>query len=475
MGTQTNRSSLFVLAITFLVLLVNAGSAQTSKTEGNGRLAKFIVIADVHFDPFYNEKLVSRLSAEAPGEWPAILASATPGLNPYGTDTNYELLESTLADARAREPNPDFILYAGDFLAHYWRARFKEFSNDKSEAAYRAFTSKIMQFLADRFTRYFPNVPVLPTLGNVDSYCGDYQIQPRGAFLRMFKETWSSLLGPVAHSETDFDEVFPKGGYFSMPLPRLKKHRLIVLNTVLFSTNYTNRCGDPSEKPGMDQLQWLRLTLEKAQHAGESVWLLMHIPFGIDVFNTLLRGTAAAPVTFWRPAYSRPFLELMRRYRSRVQALFSGHIHMDTFRIFARAEDRAILFNHVAPAISPIFGNNPGYQLFSYRRDTGELEDYTTFYLTNLTDAKRSRRGIWKREYEFNRSYGLTGINRVTLRRLSREVASNPQVQRKYTRYYNVSRTRKPVISRENMKAYRCALANLTPSSFERCSRSKGH
>jgi len=187
------------------------------------------------------------------------------------------------------------------------------------------------------------------------------------------------------------------------------------------------------------------------------------------VFDTLRRGEASPPVTFWRSRYAEPFFELMRRHQSRVQALFSGHIHMDTFRVLGGIEGQPILFAHVAPAISPIFGNNPSYQLFSYVSNTGALANYATFYLSNLAADSPPAAGLWRLEYDFNGAYGLMGVNRATLHTLSRKVARNPQVREKYVRYYNVSHMAAPAISKGDVRAYQCALEHLTSRSFEKC------
>ena len=149
-------------------------------------------------DPFFAGELVDQLAAAAPRDWPAVFGSRASRFSPYGTDTNYPLFRSALEDARAREPKPDFILYPGDFLAHHWQSRYEKFASDKGAAGYRAFTTKVVQFFAQEFARYFPGIPVLPTLGNEDSYCGDYQVEPEGAFLRMFAATWGPMLGSMA-------------------------------------------------------------------------------------------------------------------------------------------------------------------------------------------------------------------------------------------------------------------------------------
>ena len=116
------------------------------------------------------------------------------------------------------------------------------------------------------------------------------------------------------------------------------------------------------------------------------MWLLMHIPPGINSFNSaqvvLAGGT---PVAFWQPELTSRFLQLVQRHRRVLRMAFAGHTHMDDFRVIrtAGAPDLAC---KIAPAISPIYGNNPGYQVYEYVRKTGVVQDYRTYYLTNLKD-----------------------------------------------------------------------------------------
>src|SRR4051812_18374465 len=86
---------------------------------------QFLLISDLHFDPFYDGALFERLNTRPVEDWAAILEESQPaGFNPKGTDSNYALLKSSLDDARARNPTPDFILYPGDFMAHQWQDKY---------------------------------------------------------------------------------------------------------------------------------------------------------------------------------------------------------------------------------------------------------------------------------------------------------------------------------------------------------------
>src|ERR1700756_4247235 len=82
----------------------------------------------------------------------------------YGRDTNWRLLQSTLEQAKETLADPDFVLISGDFLAHNFRREFNAATSYRSDAAYRIFVRKTMQFLGQRLKQTFPATPILPTL-----------------------------------------------------------------------------------------------------------------------------------------------------------------------------------------------------------------------------------------------------------------------------------------------------------------------
>lgn len=432
---------------------------------------QFLLISDIHFDPFYDAALFDRLVAEPVERWSQILAGSQPaGLNPRGTDSNQLLLASSLDDVRLRGPDPDFVLYPGDFLAHQWQAKYDALaakSHIDDPEAYRAFTAKVVRYLAAEFRRRYPNTPILPTLGNDDSYCGDYQITPDGPFLGMFAETWEPLLGSNTGS---FRETFPVGGYYTMPLPHATGQRLVVLNSVVFSVNYDNACGSSTQTPALDQLEWLGKVLDQAAKAGESVWLLMHIPPGINSFNSAQEVPhGGAPVTFWQPELTAAFLKLVEQYRTTLRIAFAGHTHMDDFRV-VRIAGAPVLPLKIAPAISPIFDNNPGYQVYTYDRETGGVHDYQTRYLTNLPDRdvqERPTSGRWAFEYAFRETYDASAIDARTLDRLADRIASDGAARQRYSKFYSVSGP--PEFTDATFGYYRCAITHLTPSDFLGC------
>ena len=87
------------------------------------------------------------------------------------------MLKTSLDQAKAEIPNPDFILYPGDFMAHSWQTFYDQVAakpRAEDPFAYQAFTTKSIQFLANEFRARYPHTQILPTLGNDDSYCGEH-------------------------------------------------------------------------------------------------------------------------------------------------------------------------------------------------------------------------------------------------------------------------------------------------------------
>jgi sphingomyelin phosphodiesterase acid-like 3 len=128
------------------------------------RPVQFLMMSDVHFDPMADPKLVDRLALAEPEEWQAILeSSADKSLGRYGVDSSWALLGSALWQAKQMLSNPAFVILPGDFLPHNFRRRFGDDAADHSDAAYRLFVRKTMQFLASQLDQTFPDTPILPT------------------------------------------------------------------------------------------------------------------------------------------------------------------------------------------------------------------------------------------------------------------------------------------------------------------------
>jgi sphingomyelin phosphodiesterase acid-like 3 len=465
-GFQQRRRVVLVL----LMWLAVAGPPACA-AEPSGIVA---VVSDIHFDPFAPPGLAPRLVASEPKEWPTIFASAgRQGFAGRGEDTNQALLASTLAALSEHAANADLIVVAGDLLVH----RFEEVAAQVLGASptsreVRELAAKTALYVADAVRSALPGRPIVIALGNNDSECGDYQLEPGGAFLGALRETVRELAGTDRVAQ-DFDQSYAAGGFFAMDHPTLAGVSILVVNDVLWSAIYRNACGTDRTETTEAMMGWLEQQLSGARAAGRRVWLVHHIPVGIDPYATLHASTEsscpARVIPFLKEPFASGFVRLLREYAATIQAGFSAHTHQDSYRLIMDA-GVAVGVEKVTPSVSPIFGNNPGFHLFSYDGRTGDVTDFSTWYLSNLEQASGTAPGEWRKEYVFTQAYGertysAAAVARIAEAMLAGGVAGEP-IRSTFRRLYPVGHGE---ISPEELPAYACAIGNLAPSAFSAC------
>jgi hypothetical protein len=433
-----------------------------------------LVMSDLHFDPMADPRLVDRLAVAEPDQWRNVLDDAgDTTLGKYGQDTRWALLRSALEQMKLVLPSPTFVLISGDFLAHNLRREFDAAAGDHSDAAYRVFLRKTMQFIAQQLRVTFPDTPIVPTLGNNDAECGDYQHRPGGPFLADTLPILHAYLGTTIGA--GFNEDWASLGNYSVEAGRI---RILSLNTNFFSIRYRNACGAPDDPdPGRATLGWLEGKLAEAEHAQEHVWLVYHIPPGIDGYATFRRGTCPGGIIpMWKQTYAEPFFALLHHYSGTIVASFAGHTHMDDFRVIGTAGGR-YAFALITPAISPIFGQNPAFRTVDYDPQGGIL-DHTTYDLTNLSDAKLTGDvpPAWQAEYSFTKEWHLPRADLPNLDRLFSLIQNDPgEGDHWHTVFPVSSAVFWPQISQDAndaaraVRAFRCASGNVLPSDYERC------
>jgi sphingomyelin phosphodiesterase acid-like 3 len=360
------------------------------------------------------------------------------------------------------------------FLAHGFRQEFDAAAKDHSDAAYRVFVRKTMQFLGQQLEQNFPATPILPALGNNDEECGDYELQPGGPFLADTLPILRRLVGSAGGP--GFDRDWQGYGNYSA---RVDGIRVLSTNTNFLSIHYRNACGSPADgDPGRATLAWLEAELAAANKAKERVWLLYHIPPGIDGYATLRQGVCPGTmIPMWDQTYAGAFLALMKRYADTVTVSFAGHTHMDDFRLIADTEGR-YGFALITPAVSPIFGQNPAFRTVTYDAAGGIL-DQTTYDLTNFPQATTAAGGTppeWRAEYSFTRQWSLPRVDLPSLERLYSMIMDAPVERERWHMIFPVSSPGywAPFSGgsgqlAQAIRAFRCASGNLTPSDYGQC------
>jgi sphingomyelin phosphodiesterase acid-like 3 len=441
-----------ILALLFLPL-------GTSAEPGS----KFLWLSDLHFDPTADPTLIDTLAEASVDEWSNILASSPPGrFSGFGEDTNWALLSSSLDAIRRTAPNIEFTIVTGDILVHHFSQKFHSMAKKCEDASFRRFAIKTMQFIAAQLGTVAPGKPILFTLGNNDSECGDYELQPRGAFLRDGSAAIAQLLGPLTDQTSAGD--WTALGSYSVPHPSLKHYRVIAVNSVYFSPRYQNACSDIDNDPAMDEMRWLESELAKARDHKDKVWLIFHIPPGIDGYATAHATESGREKTafMWEPVYTEEFRKLLTRYQNTVTISLAGHEHMDDFRLIGNS---LVL---MTPAVSPIFNQNPAFRVVSFRPD-GAISDGSTYYLSNLDAVLNGMAPEWKLEYRFASTWRLSPLDFKNFSRLYHDIEAKSAVRDRWSTLYSVSHPQANTLTPQTFPQLFCATGNAKEESYKRC------
>jgi sphingomyelin phosphodiesterase acid-like 3 len=427
--------------------------------------SRFVWLSDVHWDSTADPALVDRLRKEPTTRWQALLNEKGPGpLSGLGEETNWALLQSALAAAHREGTGASLLIVTGDIFPHHFRRRFAAATRSTDEAEYRQFAKKTFEFVAQQLQTVVPDAPVFITLGNNDEYCEDYQPQPSGPFLADTAATVARLSHAPASSQIPSD--WEKRGSYTQAHPTLGHTRIVALNTVPFSPRYENQCGkEQGDAVAEAELDWLEGQFRDAQEHKDKVWLLSHIPPGIDGFATEKarqeeEDTGIVPL--WRPEWERRFTTLLVRYPDAAPLLFAAHIHSDAFRTV----DGVLTI--VGPSVSPNIRQNPAFRVVDFDTN-GTVVDQQTFVLSKLASASASDDSArWELEYDFNRAWSTHGLTLSSLRSLLTTIEGSPNLQEQWMRFYTL-RTNGASSSRRISWPQFCASGYADPQGFDSC------
>jgi sphingomyelin phosphodiesterase acid-like 3 len=452
------RAAAALLAFVALVL-AGCGGGGSDAGAAPGRATgpvTWIALSDIHFDPFADGggELVGKLAAARPAQWATILAGAGSRLGGYGEDTDYPLLASTLKSV-TKVRRPQVAIVTGDLLAHEFEQQYDTYAKNKSKAAYDAFVDKTIAFLSLELGAALPRTQFVFALGNSDSYCGDYELEPGGAFLAHTARSWRSLVARGAGAPS-FGAEFPELGSYVARMP-VAGGRFVALNDVYWSRRYQDACGSGTAEPGAAEMAWLEGAVKSAP-AGRPLWLLMHIPPGIDVYAST---HSAEPVPTFAAGFEEGLTGVLgtRSFAAGV----AGHLHMSTWRLVPPGPSTGATPVLGVPSISPVFENNPAYLVLKVNPKNAGILDYTAYTL-DLSAPE----GGWTREYSFDGAYGVRGFDAAALRQVQGKLRDDQAMRAKWERYYN-SGSGRGGIDETNYRDFLCGNVALAPAQYAVC------
>ncbi|XP_054258733.1 acid sphingomyelinase-like phosphodiesterase 3b [Macrosteles quadrilineatus] len=400
-------------------------------------------ITDIHWDPKYDTK-----------ENNCIRGGREVPVGRYGDhncDAPWSLVESAVHTVNsALGDDVEFILWTGDGLT----------SNrglDKMAAL-----TNLTNLLSHKFTSHF----VFPVLGHDDPEANNTSTQEPYQELASLWQHWLPEEALV---------TFKTGGYYSIERKQ-RKLRIVALNT--------NLCTDSVE--GVDpsgQWAWLEDLLSKSRKKNETVYLVGHIGPGVD------ERVGGLPRPHMSVQHSDKYLSLVRRYSDIITGQFFGHLHSDTFRIVYSDEGVPVSRIFFAPSLTPRRSssgyNNPGVRKYKIEIDTGQVLDYSQYFL-DLTEANQlhvQRTSSaddeeeteiegpeWTVLYNLTDYYGLRQSSALQLHELA-EAFNTPDGLPLFVRYLqanSVYRSTGPTATHTAHSHY-CALTRLEYSEYQNC------
>ena len=465
------------LAILAVLALLSSTARPLSAPANN----RFLIVSDIHFNPFADPSLVADLASAPANRWEPILnRSHATSYSAYGEDTNWPLLHSALDAMRTAEPHPALVMVTGDLLAHGFPRAYAGAAHDSNQEHYRAFVLSTVTFIAWELRQRFPKTQIMLTPGNNDDECGDYQIEAGGPFL---SDTAALAQGLARGRGNSFITDWKALGSYSVRPRNVRGVRIISVNSVFFSNKYqavsfSAGCSPIDSTAAQSTFTWLEAALSQARQANEKVWIMFHIPPGIDGFSSMRQylrlqaGGAAsdscskAIVPMWKPEWTARFEGILNDYHSTVTATFAGHDHTDDFRVL-RAGEPGEAFVLIDPPVSPIYGQNPAFRIVSFTGD-GRLADQSTYYLTNLASAGGAVAGNWTREYDFDEEWKREALDSASLKSIYDRIRSDASVRARWLSLLNVSSSHDPVPA-QGVENLDCAIEAFDPASYRYC------
>ncbi|KAL1117772.1 hypothetical protein AAG570_004087, partial [Ranatra chinensis] len=298
----------------------------------------------------------------------------------------------------------------------------------------------VTQLISHSFTSQF----VFPVLGHTE---------PPSDLYQQLIALWQHWL------PTEALTTFQKGGYYMIE-QKARKLRVIALNTNLWAVE------NDVEDPG-GQWQWLDSQLAKLYRNRQTVYLVGHIAPGFD------ERQGSPPRLGLAPRHNARYVQMISKYSEVIMGQFFSHLHSDTFRIVYTHTGVPVSSIFLAPAVTPqrtVSGtNNPGLRLYKFDTDTGQLLDYSQYYL-DLTAANQKGEADWSLEYNFTSYYQLSEVSPKALHDLA-QMFTTEEGKEVFGRYWvaNSVQVYNLPTNLAWVNAHYCAITQLDFTGYHNC------
>ena len=361
---------LFVCSfVSLAVCLIGAALVMKQRTP----ISEFLFLNDPHIDPLYDP--YSDVSNDPVGycRRPYNGTTRPNKFGQYLCDPPEVTFLSALRSMKTASPNPEFVIFAGDSIAHGLNV-----THELVQSIFKSVITSIEQ--------QYPGVPILVALGNND-FVPNYGT-PETDHLNYanIAEVMKSHMNELQH------ETFLHGGYYYHDIPN-QKLRLLLLNSVIYNP-YRPVEDDPS-----GQFAWIRAVCEEAKGLGYDVGVAMHIFPGVTHWRMTQGG--------WHDVYTQKFASLVSEFGFKF--ILVAHCHYDMLLPLCDSNG-TVAYALSSAAISPGHESNPAFRVLKYQN--GEIGDIDQWYADLLPNPSELH---WKRLYRFTDEYGVPDVSQDSL------------------------------------------------------------
>lgn len=397
-----------VLMCVVVVVGVKYGFRGRNGVGENMELTHFIQISDTHLDLYYDETVTNKNGQQCRNRHTtsghSIEKLNTSGrFGRVGCDSPRRLLKSLVEHLRnlkqVKEGKIEFVVLTGDQVAH----DYVKFDVNLLQSVLWSLVNSTRMI-----SEALPGVPILLSIGNNDLRIdNDPPVQNHSMFYQLLYEKLQqyvfpdSLLVDQLNSKEDFQDTFEFGGYYSVNID--ERNTVVMLNTNYWSVN-SYKLDRNITVIGDRQITWLHGQLETAQMEDRLVILTGHIPPGIDFYNGK---------SLWLSNYTEAYISLVtQKFSEVIKIQLYGHVHQGKILLQSPIQLNNSIpasdsFALTCPSVTPIYGNNPAFRVFTYNELDRTSLDYVQHYF-DLAASNANTEPYWLKGSSFPGAFGVT-------------------------------------------------------------------
>ncbi|KAJ9602535.1 hypothetical protein H2200_013078 [Cladophialophora chaetospira] len=280
------------------------------------------------------------------------------------------------------------------------------------------------------FKAQLGNIPVYATLGNHDTIPVDWNTEnsldagistTSSANALGWNYDLLSSLWENAGWVTGSEEQYASTHYGAYAHTTRQGLRILSINTDFWYTGNVFNYWNVTNPDTSGILSWLAKELAACEARGQRAWIIGHVPSGYDGANALLNPSAL-------------FYSIVVRFSpATIAGVFFGHTHEDQIQIFYDFlpnstyklngktyrnttmvdYSRPLNVGYIGASITPLSGNNAGYQLYQVDAATFSVTGIQT-YFANISESLTWTIPEWRFEYDAREVYSAAASSNGT-------------------------------------------------------------